>query len=248
MASFIRLSVVPCARPRIRTDSKSIREFVRFVNEIWVVWFAVRVHVWVRYLCWCEWCERKEWCSERGMMFELLTFSFVVFRIYNAQRVQDYTKVSFFWLLCLSRLLMKACVYLRKQLVLCMVSFWSLSVVHWFSRFGISMHQLNALLSAVWLKLFAVVLLHSKWCWSAGTKPRAVFGSVYVQSNLWITTTEGTGRKGLHSQVVPIIGFGSMENLQCIQLFLSQTLFDFKKLVSRSICLKFSGKTPCAIL
>ena len=30
--------------------------------------------------------------------------------------------------------------------------------------------------------------------------------------------------------------------------FLSQTLFDLKKSVSRSICLKFSEKTPGAIL
>ena len=32
--------------------------------------------------------------------------------------------------------------------------------------------------------------------------------------------------------------------LQCIQLFFSQTLFDFKRLVSHSISPKFSGKIP----
>ena len=32
--------------------------------------------------------------------------------------------------------------------------------------------------------------------------------------------------------------------VQCIQLFFSQILFDFKKLVSRSISPKFSGEIP----
>ena len=32
--------------------------------------------------------------------------------------------------------------------------------------------------------------------------------------------------------------------VQCIQLFFSQTLFDFKRLVSHSISPKFSGKIP----
>ena len=36
--------------------------------------------------------------------------------------------------------------------------------------------------------------------------------------------------------------------VQCIQLFFSKTLFDFKKLISGPIKLKFSGKTLNAIL
>ena len=36
--------------------------------------------------------------------------------------------------------------------------------------------------------------------------------------------------------------------LQCIQLFFSKTLFDFKKSISGPIELKFSGKTLNAIL
>ena len=34
------------------------------------------------------------------------------------------------------------------------------------------------------------------------------------------------------------------KGIQCIQLFFSQTLFDFKRLVSHSISPKFSGKIP----
>ena len=37
-------------------------------------------------------------------------------------------------------------------------------------------------------------------------------------------------------------------SIQCIQLFFSKTLFDFKKLISGPIKLKFSGKTLNAIL
>ena len=36
--------------------------------------------------------------------------------------------------------------------------------------------------------------------------------------------------------------------MQCIQKFISQTLFDFKKSISGPIELKFSGKTLYAIL
>ena len=39
-----------------------------------------------------------------------------------------------------------------------------------------------------------------------------------------------------------------MKMLQCIQLFFSKTLFDFKKSISGPIKLKFSGKTLNAIL
>ena len=40
----------------------------------------------------------------------------------------------------------------------------------------------------------------------------------------------------------------ALESLQCIQKFFSQTLFDFKKSISGTIELKFSGKTLYAIL
>ena len=41
--------------------------------------------------------------------------------------------------------------------------------------------------------------------------------------------------------------FGAL-GVQCIQLFFSKTLFDFKKSISNLIELKFSGKTPNEVL
>ena len=60
---------------------------------------------------------------------------------------------------------------------------------------------------------------HLGWQWNLSLRPpdkrdhlkiKDTQFQSHVQSNLWITTTEGTGKSGLNSQVVSIATFGSM--------------------------------------
>ena len=58
---------------------------------------------------------------------------------------------------------------------------------------------------------------------------------IWRRQRRWQDQMEGDGERGAggHSTVV-----------QCIQKFFSQTLFDFKRMVSHSISPKLSGKIP----
>ena len=71
---------------------------------------------------------------------------------------------------------------------------------------------------------------------SLSSEPKQLANSTY-------RTTRG---QTFNSLCLPPVTRRSGE-LQCIQKFVSQTLFDFKRMVSHSISTKFSGKIPCVL-
>ena len=105
-----------------------------------------------------------------------------------------------------------------------------------FKFLGVSTDMMEKNCFAIpWVKLQR--LLYESQSSSLSSARRRMHGTSNVDMYSW-RFSEGSSTSAILRR----------QRLQCIQLFFSKTLFDFKKSISGLIELKFSGKTPNEVL